>query len=221
MKKGTLILSSLLVLSGLAGCGNNDNDNASPKIRNNGGTKIRTDMNKDHHLRTENKIEGKVEDLNYVDDAHVIVSGNDAYVAVRKHDRDRDGVNNNMTGNRDGADIDNNIGTDRMGTYGGTGTGNRMGDNAGDLNGRDNGNEDSADNDGARTYSKVDSKREQEIADRVRAADKSIHKVYVSFDEDVFGRFGDFDNNILDGNNNNDDGLFNNFNTYVRRVFNR
>ncbi|WP_409298702.1 YhcN/YlaJ family sporulation lipoprotein [Peribacillus sp. SCS-26] len=218
MKKGTLILSSLLVLSSLAGCGNNDNDNASPNIRNNGGTKIRTNMNDDHHLRTENKIEGKVEDLDYVDEAHVIVSKNNAYVAVRKHDRD--GVNNNMTGNRDGAVIDNNIGTDGMGTYGGTGTGNRIDDNDGVLNGRDNENDDRG-NDGARTYSKVDSKREQEIADRVRAADKSIHKVYVSFDEDVYGRFGDFDNNILDGNNNNDDGLFDNFNTYVRSVFNR
>ncbi|MBM7691124.1 hypothetical protein JOC77_000529 [Peribacillus deserti] len=243
MKKVWVIFSFLVVLAGLSACGNNGNDNGVNNRGNNEATRIRNDVgNGNKNLRNENRIEKQVEELRSVDQAHVIVTGNKAYVAVRNQDDNngnnngndgmmgnRNGENGNNIGNRNGGTtgntdvgIGNDIATDDdngMGQYGGFGDGNRLGDDVGinndDRNMTDNNNNNG--NNGDKNYSKVSTKREQQIADKVRETDKSIHKVYVSFDNEVYGRFGDFDNDMRNGNN---DGLFDNFNNYVRGIFN-
>ncbi|PLS15851.1 hypothetical protein CVD28_20325 [Bacillus sp. M6-12] len=129
MKKGSKIILSAVLLTGLAGCAG-DNDNAGDMgIRNNNGNNVQTrnvgnnGNGNDDKVRISNKLERNVEKMGEVDDANVIVSNNDAYVAVRL----KNNGNGNKNGNNGG---DNNANGDNNGNP----LGIRNNDGTGDAN---------------------------------------------------------------------------------------
>lgn len=300
MKKGSKVLLSALILIGLAGCGTNNNDNGKNRIQSN-GARINT-LGDNQQLRVSDRAARAVERLKEVDRAHVIVSNNNAYVAVRTNDRNgRNGAGTFNNGNRDnrndGNMLDNGrinqhgndgiingkgdagknnrdgnagtfgnrndgriYGTDNggmngnTGTYGagngagsgfrdfGYGTGETVGYGAGDgMAGgfaNNNGNNTAYDrynnNRGTVTgfgadnnrdvisdpnFTGVNTKFEQKIADQVRKADTSIHRVYISFNPDFYDTMTGYANDINDGRNRG--GMFNDFTGTMRGIFGR
>lgn len=171
MKKEWLIAGSLAMITGLAGCGVADNNAADDnngrnqsaetnRIRtagdDNGARNLRVNRSNQNNQRLSisEKAERSVEKLGNVDDAHVIIRNNDAYVAVRMGNGNNDnnnqthnkgGVNNaggntagtgNISRNDDGRITGNNNGNDRAGTAGDAGiTGNGTGAGYGVGNG--------------------------------------------------------------------------------------
>ncbi|CAM3766317.1 YhcN/YlaJ family sporulation lipoprotein [Mesobacillus zeae] len=265
MKKSLRILTASAFVLGLAACGTDDNagDNDKQKVQTN-QVKINNTDNGSKRLSLSDRAERQVEQMNEVDDANVIISNNNAYVAVKLRDGGNGNNENNGNGNRDGGNNEANgnggagtggtggTGTGGAGT-GGSGTGERAGttgngipgDNDGRVNqnngkgsdglidgngdaGNDNNNKDNAKiNNGGKNddgkngehYSKVSTKFEQRIADQVRQADDRIHRVYVSFDENFYNTMGNYANDIRD--NNNREGLFEDFNNTINDVFRR
>ncbi|WP_052404841.1 YhcN/YlaJ family sporulation lipoprotein [Bacillus rubiinfantis] len=273
----TFVLASTLI--GLTGCNgnrdaindNNQNNVGLNNVRNNNNGVIPQNVST-KNLRVSTRASQNVERLGEVDRAHVIISNNDAYVAVRLANKqtdtdDRTGINtknrtkfyqntgtNNLTGTgtNDGtADIsrnDNNTGTSLTGynnnaginrTAGNTGNnienrnntaknGNINYYNAG-ANGNgtfieDNENNANGDNTGFnedtnnRTrYKNVSNRLEQKIADEVRSADKNIHRVYISYDNNFYNKMNTYSNDLRNGRNNN--GLWKDFTNTVRGVF--
>lgn len=290
----TFVLTSTLI--GLTGCAG-DNQNAGGD--NNGGNlgvnNVRNDVrNNDNNgvtgrnvtnqnLRVSTRASNNIERLGEVDQAHVIIRNNDAYVAVRlnnqqgtngdragtgagttnnRGDNGNNGVtgtntntrNNGNTGNNTnagntgitgnytnsgttgttnrnlntgaGAITGNNTGagTDRItGNHtntgndanGGAGTGTNMGNtgNTGNNGTGMNGNNVTGDT----NYKEVSNRLEQKIADQVRAADKKIHNVYVSYDNDFYTQMNTYTNDIQNGRNRN--GIWDDFTDTVGRFF--
>ncbi|WP_059172646.1 YhcN/YlaJ family sporulation lipoprotein [Bacillus sp. FJAT-27445] len=288
MKKGSKVLLSALLLIGLAGCGANNNDNGKNKVQTN-RARI-NNVGDNQQLRVSDRAARAVERLKEVDRAHVIVSNNNAYVAVRMNDNNgrngagtfnngnrNDGNNGNMLDNgridqhgndgiingkgdagnknRDGRTYntgnggmngntgiygagngagsgfrDYGYGTGETGGYGaGDGMAGGLGNNNGNyLNNNNNnnrgtitgyGNDNNRDVISDPNYTSVNTKFEQKIADQVRKADKSIHKVYISFNPDFYDTMNGYANNINDGRNRS--GLFNDFTGTMRGVFGR
>ena len=270
----TFVLATSLI--GLTGCANNnnatDNNMGSNNVHNNNEDvnfkNVRNDVNNRHsvrnvtndNLRVSNRAIDKVEDLSEVNQAHVIVRNNDAYVAVRLNGNQNTlGGTNNRSNNRmgvanngkkgstsgtylrtNGKDrngtpgagvgfIDGNGGTTRIpdtngrnnsgtpssnrGTIGIRGSGNN-GNAAGISGNATNGNTNGM---GKTSYKEVSNPLEQRIADQVRAADNSIHKVYVSYDTDFFDQMTTYANDINAGRNR--DGIWNDFKNSIGRIF--
>lgn len=271
MKKRLSILTASAFVLGLAACGTDDNagDNDKQKVQTN-QVKINNTDNGSKRLSLSDRAERQVEQMNEVDDANVIISNNNAYVAVKLRDGGNGNNENNGNGNRDGGNNEANgngganngeafgggagtggtggTGTGGAGT-GGSGTGDKAGtagngipgDNDGRVN-QNNGkgsdglidgngdagngnNKDNAkinkngDDKNGEHYSKVSTKFEQRIADQVRQADDRIHRVYVSFDKNFYNTMGNYANDIRD--NNNREGLFEDFNNTIDDVFRR
>ena len=267
MKKTLIVIGCTVFTLGLAGCGANNNaandDNngqqriQSTQIRRGTGTEGRA-------LRVADRAERQVEQMAEVEDAHVIISNNNAYVSVKPAgNRDNAGTGNmDDNGNaivNDG--LDGNAGTftdngrvnqddKRNGNdgiidgKGDAGSGKRQhagtddGGNsrniygAGNANGTDAGNGGNyagkigttgynADGNGTggNNYSQVSSAFEQQIADKVRQADKSINQVYVSVDNDLYDKMGTYAQDIR--TNRNRDGLFEDFTNTVNDFFGR
>lgn len=291
LRKSSITFVLAACLFGLSGCNATDNKNNINvnKVRNQGGT-ILNDTNQ--RLRVSTRAAQNVARLNEVDQAHVIIRNNDAYVAVRLKNavNNRTGPNPGITGTTGTTGITGTTGTTRatgynennMGTTGysgttgttgmtGTASTGRFGTNAGTINygrtGADIGNTGITGNRnqvmygngynsggtgtpgtigttgaggpngttgitgvpgttgtnpdntrlGTTDYSRVSSPLEQKIADRVRAADPSIHRVYVSVDPNFYTRMNAYYNDITNGRNR--DGLINDFGNTVRRFF--
>lgn len=147
--------------------------------------------------------------------------------------RDREGLGNNTTNiNTDirtdeRSDLQNNINrtpagnnpttsrpglgnnTNFTGTVIGSDTNNRYARNVSDSNGTEAGNE----------YSEVSTRLEQKIADQVRAADKNVHEVFVSVNTDFYDQMTNYTDDIR--NDQNRDGLFDDFTDTVRYFFDR
>lgn len=280
MKKGliTFVLTSTLI--GLTGCAG-DNQNAGED--NNGGNlgvnNVRNDVrNNDNNgvtgrnvsnqkLRVSSRAANNVERLGEVDQAHVIIRNNDAYVAVQLNNQrdttgDRAGMGTNtrnnrggngdnamntqntrnatntgntgitgnytnsgitgttnhnlntgagaITGNNTGAGTDRITGTNtNTGNNGNGGTGTNMGNNGTGVNGNN--------GTGDTNYKEVSTRLEQRIADQVRAADRNIHKVYVSYDNDFYNQMNTYTNDIQNGRNR--DGIWDDFTDTVGRFF--
>ncbi|WP_170169070.1 YhcN/YlaJ family sporulation lipoprotein [Mesobacillus subterraneus] len=230
MKKPILLLSSAVFALGLAGCG--ANNNAANDTNGNTGMRIQTNQagrgtaTDNQRLRVADRAERQVEQMAEVSDARVIISNNNAYVAVRLAD-DENGnarVNNAMDGN--GRTFANNgrvdQDDDRAGNNGiidgkgDAGTGQRQ--NAGTAGNRNNifGADDGNGTDignargGTRgNYSLANNAFEQEVADKVRQAHRGIDNVYVSVDNTMYDQMGTFSNDIR--TNRNRDGLFRDF----------
>lgn len=281
MRKGLIGFASAIFIAGLAGCAGNMDDNAADNRNGNFQTqRVRTNLvndnnNNDQNFRVADRASRSVERLDEVDQARVIISNNNAYVAVRLKDKNarsgnntdtragtfyiRDNQDNRRTGNgrnngntgtgaesgritgvgnntnngtnagnhpRTGTGSANNGYTHNTGTGAETGRITGVGNNT--NNGTNAGNEprtgtsiynNGMAGQGSTIYSEVSTAFEQKIADQVRAADKNIHKVYVSFSEDTYNTINNYSNDIQNGRNQN--GIFENFDDEVRRMFGR
>jgi hypothetical protein len=69
-------------------------------------------------------------------------------------------------------------------------------------------------------YRSVSSPLDQRIADQVRTSDKSIHRVYVSYDRDFFRQMTNYSTDLnTKGRNRNNNNLWNDFNRTVKNIF--
>jgi hypothetical protein len=113
MKKGLIIASSVLFLSGLAACGGNKDNNAMDNTQN-GLRNTSTNDGVDNNIPMDNtdqptksvKAAQNVEDMKEVDDAYVLRDNNNAYVTVGlagndAADNNDNGKVNNVTFNGD------------------------------------------------------------------------------------------------------------------------
>ena len=103
MKKTLIVIGCTVFTLGLAGCGAtnnaaNDDNNGQQRVQT---TQIRRGTGTEGHaLRVADRIERQVEQLEEVDDAHVIISNNKAYVSVKPAgNRNNAGTGNNMDDN--------------------------------------------------------------------------------------------------------------------------
>ncbi|WP_066054252.1 YhcN/YlaJ family sporulation lipoprotein [Robertmurraya korlensis] len=132
MKKSWMIIGSAVLSISLTGCGANDNaegngNNGKQQAQVNQDARpraLQTDQGGDRTLRVNNRAEQHVERLKEVQDAQVIISNNNAYVAVRL-------ANNNDPGNNNGQDTG--TGTNRTGTMGTGNQGNNQGNKEGNA----------------------------------------------------------------------------------------
>ncbi|RHW41720.1 hypothetical protein D1B31_08395 [Neobacillus notoginsengisoli] len=144
MNRGSKVLLSALLLFGLAGCGTNNNDNAKNKVMTN-RARI-NNVGDQQQLRVSDRAARAVERLKEVDRAHVIISNNNAYVAVRMNDNNgRNGTgiynNDNRNGNRMNNNVNRNGNNDfmdngRINQHGNDGIINGKGDAGNKNNGR-------------------------------------------------------------------------------------
>lgn len=231
-KKGVLTFVLATALLGITGCNNNDNV-AGNRNENLGAKNVRNNENNDffptnktnQNLRLSSRASKNVELLKEVDQAHVIIRNNDAYVAVSLNQNHLDGNRgiapgtSGMTGTRDtgtglklgnsGADVKRNYdgttgtdnteitGSERRGTTRTTGRKVGTGDNT--------------------NYKKVSSPLDKRIEKQVHAADNSIDTVYISYDTDFFGRMTNYSNDLRKGRNR--DRIWNDFDNAINGVF--
>ncbi|MFL6562347.1 MAG: YhcN/YlaJ family sporulation lipoprotein [Bacillus sp. (in: firmicutes)] len=236
----TFVLATTLL--GLTGCANNDNNAAKNNANNlgannnaNNGVNVRNVSNQ--NLRVSNRAVRNVESLKQVDRAHVIIRNNDAYVAVRLAGNQNgtragggttgtgtnmnatygNGYNSGTTGTNGNANLNANTGNRNNNANLNTNTGNRnnvnnMNANIGNGNNANNMNVNNGNGNNAGTNA-----LNQKIKSQVRAADRSIDNVYISYNTDTFGRMTNYSNNIRTGTNRN--GLWNDFSNSVNRMF--
>ncbi|MGG1679456.1 YhcN/YlaJ family sporulation lipoprotein [Neobacillus sp. NRS-1170] len=193
MKKiGLVSIVLAAALLGVTGCNNDKTINNS---RNNLGTNNTNNVS-NQNLRVSARASDNVESLNEVDQAHVILRNNNAYVAVSLK---------NNTGN---------TGTDVIGTNDGTaGTRDTSTNNIDrtKLGGRKVGSGDNT------NYKKAASPLDKKIERQVRAADRSIDNVYISYDTAFFGQMTNYTNDLRNGTNR--DGVWNDFTNTINGVF--
>ncbi|WP_102261054.1 YhcN/YlaJ family sporulation lipoprotein [Mesobacillus jeotgali] len=245
MKKSIIIAGCAVFTMGLAGCGANNNaadDNREQQVE---ISQVRRGpATEGNRLQLADRAERQVEQMPEVDDARVIISENNAYVAVRLADNniENDGnaeINDALDGNgrtfaengrvdqddsRDGNDgiIDG---------KGDAGNGDRQ--NAGNTNGN---NVFDNDNNGMRNMNGIgntdmngnatgnimngkNGQLEQQIEQRVRQANKRIDNVYVSVDRNAYDRMGTFADDIRTDRNR--DGMFEDFRNAMDGFFGR
>lgn len=229
MRKSWMTFVLATTLLGLTGCAN-DNDNAANNnnndlgvnnVRNNAinGVNVRNVSNQ--NLRVSARAIRNVESLNAVDQANVIIRNNDAYVAVQLEGtqngtRARGGTTG--TGPNMNATYGNGYNSGTTGTNGSANlhatTGNRNNANITGTTGTSTNARINRANDlNARGNNTLD----QKIINQVRAADRSIDNVYISYDTDTFGQMTNYSNDIRTGTNR--DGLWNDFSNSVNRMF--
>jgi len=198
MKRSWVILGTAVLTLSLTACAGNDqstggNNNGNQQIQTNDASPRTLDSNRnDKTLTISDRAEQQVEKMDGVEDAHVIISNNDAYVALKLASVNKDEGNESDTGDMNGQGADQN------------------------TNNEDAGNK-TDDNNTKSRYSKVSTKYEQKVADLVREADNKIHEVYVSANPDLYDQVTTFANNINTGQNN--EGLFEDFNDMVNDFF--
>ncbi|WP_429466533.1 YhcN/YlaJ family sporulation lipoprotein [Neobacillus sp. B4I6] len=225
MKKSWVTFVLATTLLGLTGCANNNknalNDNNAGNmgvnnVRNNAinGVNVRNVSNQ--NLRVSGRAISNVESLKEVDQANVIIRNNDAYVAVRLNNNFQNGTRANKgttgTGPNMNATYGNGYNSGTTGTNGST----NMSATTGNLdNTVTNG---TRNNLGTTTGTRgTTTKLDQKIIDQVRAADRNIDNVYISYDTDTFGQMTNYTNDIRTGTNRN--GLWNDFTNSVNRMF--
>lgn len=241
MKKSLVPILLVAGITALSGCANNANDvrndirttDVRDNVRNN------VDFRDNNRLTVSERAARNVEGLKEVDRAHVIMRGNDAYVAVRLKNQAGGagtlGTGNNGTNGTTGINsanlgttgINNGNtgpnGTVNNGTTGttgttGTGTGGNAGTGTAGLNGTTVGPNGTTGMTRGSAYSRVDTAFEQRVADQVRKANRNVRKVYVSTNTNFFNRMNMYSNDIQNGRNNNS--LFRNFTDTTRGFFN-
>jgi hypothetical protein len=227
----TFVLATTLV--GLTGCaGNNDNaannnakmNNAANMGDNNVSNNPITGVNvrnvSNQNLRVSGRAINNVERLKEVDQAHVIIRNNDAYVAVR--------LNNTQNGNRAHGGTAG-TGPNMNATYGNGYNSGTTGTNGAINMNASTGNPDNPGTNGTRNNARINrandinartnntSSLDRKIINQVRAADRSIDNVYISYETNTFGQMTNFSNDIRNGTNR--DGLWNDFTESVDRMF--
>lgn len=246
MKKSIIIAGCAVFTMGLAGCGANNN-----AVDNNRDQQVeisqvrRGPATEGNKLQLADRAERQVEQMPEVDDARVIISENNAYVAVRLADNnlDNDGnaeINDALDGNgrtfaengrvdqddsRDGNDgIIDGKGDAGNGDRQNAGNTNRNNvfdnDNnngMGNMNGI--GNTDMNGNAAGNTMNGKNGQLEQQIEQRVRQANNRIDNVYVSVDRNAYDRMGTFADDIRTDRNR--DGMFEDFREAMDGFFGR
>jgi hypothetical protein len=212
----TFVLATTLV--GLSGCaGNNDNaannnanmNNAANMGDNNPINGVNVKNVSNQNLRVSGRAINNVERLKEVDQANVIIRNNDAYVAIS--------LNNNQNGNRAHGGT---IGTapNMNATYGnGYNSGTTSTNGTVNMNASTGPGTNGTRNNARGTNTNNTSSLDRKIINQVRAADRSIDNVYVSYDTNTFGQMTNFSNDIRNGTNR--DGLWNDFTNSVDRMF--
>jgi hypothetical protein len=133
VKKKWIIIGTAVLSMSLTGCGTNENAEGNDNNRDQQAQTtqdrpraLQTDQGRDRTLTVNERAEQQVEQLKEIEDAHVIIANNNAYVAVRL-------ANNNDNGNNNGQQ---------------TGTGNRQTGTMGTRNGGENNNQNEIGNNG-------------------------------------------------------------------------
>ncbi|PLR80156.1 hypothetical protein CVD25_07245 [Bacillus canaveralius] len=226
---------------------NANNDAEPIRVGNNNDNNGNNNNNDNNErVRVSDRASRNIERMKEVDQAQVFLVNNNAYVAVRLADDANNGGgaggNNGEAGNNNGGENGNNAAN---GTEDGViqdtrgGTANNLAENGaidgnGDAgnNGNDQGNNQGiGQGDGQGTgneasnnvniqqdnYGPVDSPLDQKIADQVRAADRNVHRVYLSTNPDFYDTLTGYADDIEGGGN--DAGLFEDFNNTVRGLF--
>ncbi|WP_223587640.1 YhcN/YlaJ family sporulation lipoprotein [Neobacillus bataviensis] len=199
MKKISLVsVVMVAALLGLTGCNNDKalNNRNNLRTNNNSNKELKINNVSNQNLRVSARASNNVESLKEVDQAHVILRNNDAYIAVSLKNNtsntgtDIIGTNDGTTGTRD--TTTNNIDRTRLGgrTVG-------SGDNT--------------------NYKKAASPLDKKIERQVRAADRSIDNVYISYDTAFFGKMTNYTNDLRNGTNR--DGVWNDFTNTINGVF--
>ena len=140
MKKKWIIIGTAVLTMSLTGCGTNENAEGNENNREqqaqtsqNRPRALQTDRTDNRTLRVNERAEQHVERIKEVEDAHVIIADNNAYVAVRLANNSDNGNNNGQqtgTGNRQtGTMSTGNRQTGTMGAGGGNNNQNRTGNN--------------------------------------------------------------------------------------------
>lgn len=241
MKKSLIVIGCTVSIIGLAGCGANNN---AANDDNNGQQQVQiSQVNQGAAtdgatLRVANRAESQVEQLEEVDNAHVIISNNNAYVAVKLADN----RNNNFARTDNTPDENGNaIVNDALDGNGRTFAENgrvkqdqNRGGNDGIIDGNgDAGNrnrQDAADNRvsvnkaddsniAENYYSQATNIFEQQITDIVRKTDSRIDKVYISVDNNVYNKMGRYADDIRTDRNR--ENLFQDFTNNVNNIFRR
>lgn len=242
MKKTIVPLLLATALAGLTGCADRKNY-VGPNNQVN-QTNIRSTSpngrvivnNTDQNLRISTRARNSVESLKEVDRAHVIMQNNNAYVAVRlKNNGNLAGpgpagtpsgynYNGTTTVTDRGTTLPGTTGTDRRaagyGTPGTTagyaGTGVNPGAGYGAPGTAFTGTPGTTATDGT-NYRPVITGLDKKIEDRVRAAERNVNKVYVSYDNNFYKRMTIYSNDLRNGRNR--DGILNDFTNTVRGIF--
>ncbi|WP_071460441.1 YhcN/YlaJ family sporulation lipoprotein [Bacillus massilinigeriensis] len=253
MKKKWSVLAAGVFAIGLAACGADDNDQAND----NGQQKVQMDKPKVNNTRDNKKLslsdraERQVEQMNEVDDANVIITNNNAYVAVKL----RDGNRNNQDGNNDDANRGGEafggggMGTDGAGTgnadtYGTGMGGDRPGygqdgkisqdhDKGSDgfIDGKgDAGNKNNNQNNNNNVNNQEENKDRSNYSEVSTKFEQRIADKVRQADDRIHKVYVSFDEDFYNTmgnytndirNNNNRDGLFRDFNNTIDDVFNR
>lgn len=244
MKKSFILAGCAVFTMGLAGCGANNNAADNNRDQQVEISQVRRGpATEGNRLQLADRAERQVEQMPEVDDARVIISENDAYVAVRLADNHlEDGgnaeLNDALDGNgrtfaengrvdqddsRDGNDgiIDGHGDAgngDRHGnTNGSNGFDNDQNNGMGNMNGI--GNTDMNGNATGNVMNGNDGQLEQQIEQRVRQANKRIDNVFVSVDRNAYDRMGTFADDIRTDRNR--DGMFEDFRNAMDGFFGR
>lgn len=246
MKKSFILAGCAVFTMGLAGCGANNNAADNNRDQQVEISQVRRGPAAEgNRLHLADRAERQVEQMPEVDDARVIISENDAYVAVRlaENHLENEGnaeINDALDGNgqtfaengRVNQD-DNRAGNDGViDGHGDAGNGDRQ--NAGNTNGnnvfgKDNdnvnenmngiGNTDMNGNAAGNTMNGKNGQLEQQIEQRVRQANNRIDNVYVSVDRNAYDRMGTFADDIRTDRNR--DGMFEDFREAMDGFFGR
>lgn len=246
MKKSIIIAGCAVFTMGLAGCGANNNAADNNRDQQVEISQVRrgpaTEKNR---LQLADRAERQVEQMPEVDDARVIISENNAYVAVRLagNNADNNGnadVNNALDGNgrtfaengrvdqddsREGNDgvIDGHgdAGDGKRQNAGNTNGNNVFGNDNDNGNGNMNGigNTDMNGNATGNTMNGNNGQLEMQIEQRVRQANNRIDNVYVSVDRNAYDRMGTFADDIRTDRNR--DGMFEDFREAMDGFFGR
>jgi hypothetical protein len=246
VKKSFILAGCAVFTMGLAGCGANNNAADNNRDQQVEISQVRRGpATEGNRLQLADRAERQVEQMPEVDDARVIISENNAYVAVRlaHNNLENDGnaeINDALDGNgrtfAENGRVDQDESTDGndgiIDGKGDAGTGDRQ--NAGSTNrnnafGNDNdngmgnmngiGNTDMNGNATGNTMNGKNGQLEQQIEQRVRQANKRIDNVYVSVDRNAYDRMGTFADDIRTDRNR--DGMFEDFREAMDGFFGR
>ncbi|MEW8986325.1 MAG: YhcN/YlaJ family sporulation lipoprotein [Bacillus sp. (in: firmicutes)] len=246
MKKSFILAGCAVFTMSLAGCGANNNAADNNRDQQVEISQVRRGpATEDNRLQLADRAERQVEQMPEVDDARVIISENDAYVAVRlaENNLENDGnaeINDALDGNgrtfaKNGRvdQDDSTAGNDGViDGHGDAGNGDRQ--NAGNKNGNnvfdnDNnngngnmngiGNTNMNGNATGNTMNGNNGQLELQIEQRVRQANNRINNVYVSVDRNAYDRMGTFADDIRTDRNR--DGMFEDFRNTMDGFFGR
>lgn len=246
MKKSIIIAGCAVFTIGLAGCGANNNaadDNGDQQVEI--SQVQRGPATEGTKLQLADRAERQVEQMPEVDDARVIISENNAYVAVRLADNNGENNGNasvndaldgngrtfaengrvdqgdNRAGNDGIIDGKGDAGNDDRQKAGSTNRNNVFGNDNDNGNGNMNGigNTNMNGNATGNTMNGNNSQLEMQIEQRVRQANNRIDKVYVSVDRNAYDRMGTFADDIRTDRNR--DGMFEDFRNAMDGFFGR